>query len=587
MICLKLSAIMKTRKPFALIRKWRKSMKLNNIWGYGQLFGYSGIDGVNRYYNDFIGTLAAKKIGVRFELKQWIKVHFPIKGKIKFHAITGDMIDAQTQDGSFFMTFADADTLVGYSPVLPDVSGEKKLKYQKSWNVDTWSTPFDSIALQYEKEGELYKFCLHHSQNFTEARSGANYYLQADVYALKQKRYAYFENLPKCKNSKYEQLYYKALSVNKVNVHSAEGKIPCAWTTPDRVPHRHMWLWDSVFHALAIVQYNEPLAKDAIRAVLSQQRADGFIAHMMNPLDCSDVTQPQVLAWGVWEIYQKTKDKAFLKESVFALDKYLTWDLKHRDKNGNGLLEWFTEPDYTECKCGESGLDNSPRFDFDTDMDAIDFSCFQAHDAEYLAKIYRELGDLEKAQAWQNAHDELKEKIRTQMYDEETGAFYDKLFDGELTKVLTPMSFLPMFANVCSKEQAAKMVQTMTDKTELWTEVPLATISQKHPTFSTDMWRGGVWLNLNYFIIKGLHNYGYHDLANELRLKTLDCVNKWYQKTGALFEFYDPNNRIAPYCCDRKAPARKTPDWRKQVHSIIDYNWSACFTLLFIQNELY
>ena len=36
-------------------------MKLNNIWGYGQLFGYSGLDGVNRYYNDFIGTLTGQE----------------------------------------------------------------------------------------------------------------------------------------------------------------------------------------------------------------------------------------------------------------------------------------------------------------------------------------------------------------------------------------------------------------------------------------------------------------------------------------------------------------------------------------------
>ena len=44
-------------------------MKLNNIWGYGQLFGFSAIDGINRYYNDFIGTLTHKKIGIRFEIK--------------------------------------------------------------------------------------------------------------------------------------------------------------------------------------------------------------------------------------------------------------------------------------------------------------------------------------------------------------------------------------------------------------------------------------------------------------------------------------------------------------------------------------
>ena len=92
----------------------------------------------------------------------------------------------------------------------------------------------------------------------------------------------------------------------------------------------------------------------------------------MTPTDSDDCTQPQVLSWGVLEVYNKTKDVEFLRECVDALDAYLTWDMKNRDKNGNGLLEWATEPDNVLSKCGESGLDNSPRFDFDKDIDAID-----------------------------------------------------------------------------------------------------------------------------------------------------------------------------------------------------------------------
>ena len=45
-------------------------MKLNKIWGYGQIFGFSGLDGINRYCNDFVGTLTSKKIEIRFELKK-------------------------------------------------------------------------------------------------------------------------------------------------------------------------------------------------------------------------------------------------------------------------------------------------------------------------------------------------------------------------------------------------------------------------------------------------------------------------------------------------------------------------------------
>ena len=563
-------------------------MKLNNIWGYGQLFGYSGLDGQNRYYNDFIGTLTSRKIEIRFELKEWIKVYFPVKGRIKFNAITGDMIDAKTQEGNFFITFADMDTLVGYSPVEPKIIGQKKLHYRKSFGVDIYWNLDDAIAVICEKQDGIYRFAIAHSTAaYSFARNSANRFMDTDIESLKKARYEYFKKMPKCRNKKYEQLYYKALSIQKVNVHTPEGKIPCMWTTPDRVPHRQMWLWDSVFHALAIVTYNQELAKDCIRSVLSQQRENGFISAMMNPYSMVDETQPQVLAWGTWEVYKKTGDKAFLAECVEALDKYLTWDRKNRDKNNNGLLEWLVEPEYTECKSGESGQDNSPRFEFDEDMDAMDFSTFQAQDSEYLSRIYAELGNEEKSKEWKEYSDYIKGQMNALLWDEEDGAYYDRLENGKLTKVLTPSSFFPLMAGVPSKEQAEKMVKTLTNPKLLWTKVPLATVSQTHPMYGTDMWRGAAWLNLNYFTIKGLKKYGYDDIAEELRTKTLETVYKWYKKTGAIFEFYDSNDEIIPYHCDRKGKQPQKPDWRKHVHSIIDYNWSSCFTLLFIQDELY
>lgn len=562
-------------------------MKLNDIWGYGQLFGYSAIEGQNRYYNDFVGTLTREKIGIRFELKEWLKITFPIKGRVKFNAVTSDFIDAVTENGDFFISFLDNDTLCGISPVLPKF-GFLKNTYSET-NYRKCMVAFnnsDSVAIYTEKFGNVYKFAISHSINYGIASSIAKTAVTTDIDELKGKRYAYYKAMPNCKNKRYEKLYYKALSVNKVNVRSAEGKIPCTWTTPDRVPHKHLWLWDSVFHALAIVTYNEELAKNAIRAVLAQQRQDGFIPCTMSPDGGDDVTQPQVLSWGVWEIYKKTGDKEFLKESVGVLDKYLAWDMSNRDKNGNGLLEWLGDPDDTECKCGESGLDNSPRFDFDIDMDAIDFSTFMANDSLYLSRIYSELGDEANSLKWKKVYDDLKSKINALMYDEKSGAYYDRLFNGQLTGVVTPMSFLPMLADIPSDEQAAKMVKLLTDKNLLWTEFPLASISKNHADYSTDMWRGATWLNVNYFIMKGLNNYGYTEIANEIKEKTLQTVYKWYKKTGCIFEFYDSADKTSPLQCDRKGKQPRVPDWRKHVHSIIDYNWSACFTLLMIQNEI-
>ncbi len=562
-------------------------MKLHNIWGYGQLFGYSAIDGPNRYYNDFIGTLTRDKIGVRFELENWVKVKFPVRGEIQFTAITGDMIDATVNGAPFFMTFLDNDTLVGYSPVLPRLIGEKKLVYKKSWNVDVWISGKDAFGVMIKETVKGYQFCIHHSFSFAEARSGANRYIEADVDALKKQRYAYYENMPACRDEKYTGMYYKALSVNKVNVRSAEGQIPCTWTTPDRVPHRHMWLWDSVFHALAMVNYNPEIAKSAIDAVLSQMREDGFMPHMMNPTDSSDVTQPQVLAWGVWELYKKTGDKEYLKKHADKLEKYLAWDNANRDNNGNGLLEWLTEPGEILCKCGESGQDDSPRFDGDEELDAIDFSVFASQDARYLSKIFREIGDFVRAEKWEKISKDFAEKINEILWCEEDGVYYDRGVEGTFSKILTPTSFFPMMAGIASKEQAEKLVEKLTDRKLLWRPAPVPTVAKNHPTYAPSMWRGGVWLNLNYFVVIALKKYGYEELAETLRFKTLEMVKKWYEKTGTIFEFYDPENKIVPYLCQRKEKCAYPPDWRKQVHSIVDFNWSSCFTLMLIQREWY
>ena len=129
------------------------------------------------------------------------------------------------------------------------------------------------------------------------------------------------------------------------------------------------------------------------------------------------------------------------------------------------------------------------------------------------------------------------------------------------------------------------MVKVLTDKSLLWSKVPLASISQKDPRFSNDMWRGAVWVNINYMILKALKEYGYIDIAEELRTKTLDMINKWYKKTGCIFEFFDPNDEVSPFMCHRKGEPTKVPDYRRHVHSISDYNWSACFAILLIQRR--
>jgi hypothetical protein len=134
-------------------------MKLNDKWGYGQLFGFSGLDGVCRFENDFIGTLTSKKIEIRFELYEWVKIHFPVKGRIKFNAITGDMIDASTKGGDFLIVFSDCDTLIGYSPVMPKIITQRKWKHVCSNDIDTYfiTNKITTRKVYCVEQNEIYK----------------------------------------------------------------------------------------------------------------------------------------------------------------------------------------------------------------------------------------------------------------------------------------------------------------------------------------------------------------------------------------------------------------------------------------------
>ena len=185
-------------------------------------------------------------------------------------------------------------------------------------------------------------------------------------------------------------------------------------------------------------------------------------------------------------------------------------------------------------------------------------------------------------------YEDVKQKINQRFWSEEDGLYYDALFDGAHTRVATPSSFLPMLAGVCSQEQADKMVKVLLDESRFWTEMPVPSIARDHVLYEKDMWRGCSWLNINYFIIVGLRRYGYNEVADELRKRTLDTVYKWYERTGNLFEFYDAENVVCPWNLKRKGEQPEKPDYRVHVHSITDYNWSACFTeLLILERYVY
>src|SRR5882724_1458999 len=98
---------------------------------------------------------------------------------------------------------------------------------------------------------------------------------------------------------------------------------------PSPTTYPFQWLWDSAFHAIALLHVDPELAKQELRCLLQGAQRDGFIPHMLlweqgfhaaaqaeysivlaDPYYTATL-QPPVLARAIWRVYQATRDEAF------------------------------------------------------------------------------------------------------------------------------------------------------------------------------------------------------------------------------------------------------------------------------------
>lgn len=163
-----------------------------------------------------------------------------------------------------------------------------------------------------------------------------------------------------------------------------------------------------------------------------------------------------------------------------------------------------------------------------------------------LAEIAKVLGKHEDEQLFSSWAEETRETMNTELWSEERGMYYssdvrnyDVAGGPRRLEVDTINSLIPLFAGIPDPDQAEKMLEHLFSEDEFWTEYPLATTSQKEEAFEQRYWRGKMWVNTNYLIIKGLDRYSMslrernpalaekcRAKAQELKKKTLKAVSE-------------------------------------------------------------
>lgn len=525
-----------------------KINKIHNVWGGGQLLAFSGIDGKTDFKNGIILRTAMQ--GYIFEFKQ--RGQFNADSIISYH---GAELDDLELSGDFFRFYTGDKISCGV------IADSHNILLDGDFSV--------KISSDYEMLSEGTKILVA-SNGFLKSE-----YLYANMDEMIEKRKAFVCNavFPDHLSVDSQRAAVKALSQLKTQIYSPEGQIKHYWSTPDRWPHKNMWLWDSVFHAIGMRHFDLDLAKEMIDAMFDLQQPDGLIPHSGTPDSVHMLTQPPVLALAVKILNSMRPDEQWISAIAPKLERYIEWIMANRDTDGAGLVEWKIE-EYEDCRSGESGMDNSPRFDSAMQLDAPDFNSFLAFECEALAEFLPHRKDY-----WRGHYDRICKLMRERLWSEELGIFVDyDVISNTPSSIMSSAGFLPLYCGCATKEQAAKMVTHLTNPETFGTPLRIPSIAANNTlAYKKDMWRGPVWININYMICLGLERYGYHELARSIIRDTMREEEKWYLRHGTFFEFYDDRMENDPKDLERKGkmPAIYNPS--NQVFH--DYGWSATLYL--------
>lgn len=351
------------------------------------------------------------------------------------------------------------------------------------------------------------------------------------------------------------------------------------YTQPSPYTYPYQWLWDSCFHAIVLRHFDPDDARKELRSIVSQQFGNGLLPHMIywepnEHIDISwgrqwrvrtsTITQPPLIAEAVWSVYEADGDASFVEEMYPILKSYYEYLLTARDPRGNHLAG-IINPD-------ESGEDNSPRFDsvlglppiqsladnfksrlklveefkqgnFDAPfmkqyfwVKDVPFNAIFARNLRILARLASVAKDHSVAAHFEREAILVENAMRERMCDGEL--FWPAYGEGyEKIKVKTWAIFAPLYAGILSSEEARQLIDKhLLDQKEFAASYMVPTVALDEESFDPEgFWRGPVWMSTNWFIFRGLLNYGRLDIAE----KILESSAALIERSG-FREYYHP-----------------------------------------------
>jgi hypothetical protein len=355
-----------------------------------------------------------------------------------------------------------------------------------------------------------------------------------------------------------------------------------AYTCPAPPRYRHMWHWDSCFHAIAWRNIDVARARAELRTVLRSGRPDGFLPHTVfwdaparwrrAPLYATrgffgdwytETIGPPLLPFAWALVAEASVDEpAFRTEALAELGAHMDWLEHHRDPDGDGLLS-IVVPD-------ESGLDDSPKYEpvygrmthdragywllmergrrarwdsrtlierHDHHVEDVWVNVAYALSLHALARLSGEPG-------WSARARRVEQALLERCLDDASGLFFDLAGPRERpVRVSTWSALAPLVLDGLPADVRLRLVEEhLLHPRRYAAPVGIPSVSMEEPAFNPRWdrfrcWRGPSWMNTAWLLVPALRELGHDGEADRI----VGSLTAAAARDG-FREYYDPRS---------------------------------------------
>lgn len=135
---------------------------------------------------------------------------------------------------------------------------------------------------------------------------------------------------------------------------------------------------------------------------------------------------------------------------------------------------------------------------------------------------------------WRKRAEAIVRRMIKDFWDEQAGVF-QALHEETAIPVLTPFNLFPLWTGQLPDSICDRLIEHLTNPNEFWGKYVIPSVARNDPHYDPGrMWRGPIWVNINYFFIEALEQIGRYERAEQLRSKTLDLI----MNQPSMFEYY-------------------------------------------------